>query len=107
MKNLFVGKLILFPVLFVFLKLLRNLEFVFIGELFLSNVTCLSEDFQVVRIETIVALEKHFVSFQYLFIFRKISRKGRDDYWFGTCREIETIIVLSVHLKFHGERFSR
>lgn len=48
----------------MFLKLLRNLEFVFIGELFLSNVTCLSEDFQVVRIETIVALEK-----QILFLF--------------------------------------
>lgn len=47
----------------------------FIEELFLSNVTCLSEDFQVVRIETIVALEKHFVSFQYLFIFREKFRE--------------------------------
>lgn len=76
MKNLFVGKLILFPVLFVFLKLLRNLEFVFIGELFLSNVTCLSEDFQVVRIETIVALEKQILFLSNIYLsFEKFREK--------------------------------
>lgn len=56
MKNLFVGKLILFPVLFVFLKLLRNLEFV--------------------RIETIVALEKQILFLSNIYLsFEKFREK--------------------------------